>query len=263
MPRVTKRRQLIAAEDVPTVFNDACIRRLATIAKSPPNADIAAWAEGIRDAARIFARETREPSDNALHQEIATLYAAADQRRYDRLQVLFANRTPRARRMLDDRAARPSVRIELPAPDALRDPERRDAACEAIARLCRIGGKIIKGRRRPGGKRSRPAFRPLFHAPEPRPHFPKRQAERNFVMLLQIAWLDTTGMKPAPTARHGSLGPFGRFAQECLRLVGAVDADVVELINELNRQRRDQRVQMAKRRRAERKAKSSLSRNNP
>jgi hypothetical protein len=46
---------------------------------------------------------------------------------------------------------------------------------------------------------------------------------------------------PPRTARNPdvsrALGPFARFAKECLKLAGAGHANVVELINELERQR--------------------------
>jgi hypothetical protein len=59
-------------------------------------------------------------------------------------------------------------------------------------------------------------------------------------MWLQHAWAEATGKMPAQTARHGSrLGPFARFARDCLRLVGAADADIVELMNGLRQRRRE------------------------
>jgi len=110
-----------------------------------------------------------------------------------------------------------------------------------IARLCQFGGGYVEGRRRPAGKQSRPVWDPLIHAPKPQRNFAKRNAERNFVMWLSVAWLEATGVVPSRTARHDDasreVGPFARFSRECLRRVGAPDADIVELINELHRRR--------------------------
>jgi hypothetical protein len=59
--------------------------------------------------------------------------------------------------------------------------------------------------------------------------------------MLQLAWFDATGEKPTAAARHPDesreLGPFASFAKECLRLIGARGADVVELMNTLNKGR--------------------------
>src|SRR5262249_162095 len=87
------------------------------------------------------------------------------------------------------------------------------------------------------GKRSR-EWRPLLYAPELSRHFPKRTAERNFVMWLSMAWLEAVG-RPAPRrAHHFAPGPFARFVQECFRLLGA-HAHAVELINQLADRRRE------------------------
>ena len=51
--RATKSRSIIDLEDVPAVFDDVCVRKLA--AKLPPDADMTALGEGVREAARIFA----------------------------------------------------------------------------------------------------------------------------------------------------------------------------------------------------------------
>jgi hypothetical protein len=239
--RLRKSRSIITYEDVSIVFNDACVAKLAETAKLPPGANMDAFAKGIREAARIFVRDARGPNANALHDEIAELQCAADRRLYDQTAALMERLSPRARAMLAERGARPNLGIRLPSPNAIRDPERSEDACATIARLCGIGGKWVEGRRRPGGQRSRPTWRPLLHAPDKQRRFAKREAERDFVMWLSIAWLDATGAQPSRTARHPDasrdVGPFARFVRKCLRLVGAGDANVVELLNELQRRR--------------------------
>jgi hypothetical protein len=265
---VGKHRSVIALEDAPSVFNDACIRKLAMIAKLPPEADMNAFGAGIKEAARNFAKDARVPTANELQAEIAKLHKAADRQLYGQVADLLESLSPRARVMLSERAdrtarddasassyprvtavgrhgevltraPRPPLRLQLPIPSDLRDEALRKDACDAVARLCRIGGQFVEGRRRPSGKRSRPVSRPFLYAPAPRRNFPRRDAERNFVMLLSIAWREATGEAPSRTARHADksreLGPFARFVCECLRLVGARYADAVELMNELHR----------------------------
>jgi hypothetical protein len=242
-----KKRPVIAIEEVPTALDDAKMAELAKIGKLPPDADKTAFADGVREAARIFAVEARIVTGNDLNHEIGDLLRAAERRRYDEAATLLENLSAESRYLLVDRGARPNIRIELPTPDALCNPERREAACEAIARLCQFGGESVPGRRRPGGKQSRPTWRPLMYAPKPQRNFPKRDAERNFVMWLSMAWLEATGSAPTPTARYGNEGPFARFARECLRLIGAPHADVSERLNELHRRRREMEDRSGKR----------------
>jgi hypothetical protein len=60
-------------------------------------------------------------------------------------------------------------------------------------------------------------------------------------MGLSLAWVEATGLAPSRTARprdaSRDVGPFARFVRECLSLVGAGNADAVELMNELHRRR--------------------------
>jgi hypothetical protein len=233
---VAKLQRPIASEDICHVFNDACVRELAS--ELPAGADLERFGEGVRAAARIYARDARIPTANELRAEIAKLQRAADRERHELVATLIECLTPRAHRLLNAREARPSISIALPSPDLLRDPTERDAACASVARLCEYGGWYVEGRRRPSGKRSRPGWRPLLHAPEPRRHFPKRDAERDFVIWLALAWHGATGKAPPRTADSRNPGPFARVVCKCLRLVGAGHVNAVELINELHRRRR-------------------------
>jgi hypothetical protein len=64
------RPPIIAFEGVANVFNDEQVGKLAKIADLPPGSDLAAFAEGIREAARIYARDARNPNANELHDAI-------------------------------------------------------------------------------------------------------------------------------------------------------------------------------------------------
>jgi hypothetical protein len=242
-----KTRRSIAADDVPRVFDDACIKRLAAIAKLPPGADLTGFAAGVRDAARTYARDASTPTAGEVRDEIAALYRAAEHRQYERAESLRAKLSRQAQAYLKARLSRPgphAAGLKLPTAKALRDPERQEAACEMLAGICRVGGRYIQGRKRP-----------LLHAPVPDKHPAKREAERRFVMNLQSTWFEATGEKPALTARRGVLGPFARLACECLKLVGASHADVVWLTNELQRRRKAVRRKLARIRREQRRRK--------
>jgi len=73
----TRPQGAITTEQVPRIFDDGCIERLAR-GKLPDHADKKRFAESMRVAARIYARDAREPSDNELHAEIAALHKAAE-----------------------------------------------------------------------------------------------------------------------------------------------------------------------------------------
>jgi len=217
------------------IFDDACIDKLADIGRLPPDANRERFAEGVREAARIYARDARTPTDNELHGEVAALYRAAERKRYGEVTTLLEQLSPRARTLLNKRE------VQLPASEDLRDATRQGEACEIVSRLCQCGGGYVEGRGRRSGKRSR-TWRPLLVAPQPRRNYPRRDAERDFVMWLQVTWLEASGKRPPLAANPARLGPFARMAAECLRLVGASHADAVGLTNKLNKRRREMRA---------------------
>jgi hypothetical protein len=243
-----RRARIIRTQDVDVVFDDSCIQRLAKIAKLPAEADLKAFGGAIREAARIYIGDVHVPTANELHAEITCLYKAADGREFLQTAMLWHYLSPEARDLLTDRGARPNVNPELPEAEALLDADQREAACEAIAALCRVGvvtpkpaDADVDGGQQPSDRRRRTP-RTALHAPDPRRHFPKRAAERNLVMWLSIAYLEATGKEPRLTARHANearvLGPFASIVGECLRLLGAETSpykdgvvDPVELIN--------------------------------
>jgi hypothetical protein len=230
----TKSRKPIAAADIQRIFDDACIDKLAAIGRLPAGADRKRFADGVREAARVYARDVRIPTNNQLHAEIAGLYRAADRKECEQVAALLEQLSPKARELLSKRATRLS--LELPAPEVLRGTAQQKT-CDIVLKLCRYGGSYGEGRRRPSGKRSR-TWRPLLVAPQLRRNFPKRDAELNFIMWLQIGWLEATGNRPSLAANPDRRGPFARMVRECLELVGAKHADPVGLINELNERRR-------------------------
>jgi hypothetical protein len=230
----TKSREPVVATDVLRIFDDACINRLADLGRLPEDADRERFAEGVRGAAGIYAREARIPTVNELNADIAALYGAAKRKRCGQIAALLEKLSPQARKLVSKRATRLS--LELPAPEELRDTTQQQKACAAVLRLCQYGGGYVEGRRRPSGKRSK-TWRVLLHAPKRSRNFPKRQAEYDFIMSLQLAWLEATGKPPSLAANAERLSPFARMVRKSLELVGADHADVAGLINELNRRR--------------------------
>jgi len=278
-----KKRQHITAADAPRIFDDACIEELAKIGHLPAGADRQRFADSVREAVRIYARDARKPTATELRAEIAALLRAAERRHYERVAGLIEKLSPQARRLFDARAERPGFEmiiaenerplqperfssaaqrhrirpleeypppppqtdLKMPSPDTLRDPARRDQACKAVEIFCRAGGRYIAGRMRPSGKRSR-TWERLLHAPQPIERPPRLEAELEFAMHLQLAWLEATGKMPSLAANPARLGPFGRMVEECLQLVGgeARHANVAKLLNELNKRRKETRARL-------------------
>jgi hypothetical protein len=231
-------RRPIAADDVPRIFDPECINDLAKLARLPVGTDLDRLLSDVRAAASIYATDVRKPDANKVHHEIEAFYNAALGRQCERAASLRKNLSPEALAWFKARLDRPGPRmagLRLPSARDFLDtgPARRDHACEMVETICRIGGEVVEGRMRRSGKRSRPTFRPLLHAPELRRHFPKRDAELDFVASLARAWETATGKPPARTADRRAPGPFARFVRRCLDLIGATDANAIKLINRL------------------------------
>lgn len=247
---------LIKAQDIEQVFSVECINQLAGACGLPTPIDLGKLREGICVAAHILVRETKLPNSNTISREIKSLHRAADRQHGQAVASLLQNLSPRTMELLESRASR--LRTRLPVSKEVVHKQRGASACMKVARLCSMGGRYEeKGRLRPTGKRSRPPWRPLLYAPQSSTHFAKREAERNFIIWLKLAWLEAANQPPGETADPTKPGPFARFVKKCLKLVGAGHADAVGLINEIARRRRQERHRLARMRRRKRE----LSRN--
>jgi hypothetical protein len=186
----------------------------------------------------MLIRDYNAPNQNELHHKIAALHRTCQRREYDEAARLRKELSQEALQTLRGWGSG-----ELPSTEALQNPNTRDTACGTIAVLCQFGGRLVGDRSRGSEKRSPPDIRPYLRAPRPSRNFLKTEAERIFVIWLSVAWLEATGKRPAATARHADagrkVGPFARLVHECLQLIGIKNADVVELINGLDRRRRD------------------------
>ena len=248
-----KRVRAIPVDAVSAIFNDNCLKQLARDGKLPPGANYPRFARSVRGAVCDFVLAVRAPTSNDLHREIKALHSAADREQYDELANLLDRLSPAARAWLNQRGQRPgwqsiygSQGAKLPTANEVREPTRRKEACTLVRGMCTAGGRIIEGRRRSTGKRSL-SYQTVLDAPTPSRHFSKREAELALITSLQLSFVGATGKMPALTARRGFLGPFARMTQKVFHFAGAAHADVVGLINELNRrrivsERRTQRV---------------------
>jgi hypothetical protein len=224
---IKKTKRAITADDVPCVFDAACIARLADIARLPDRADRQRFADGIREAASTYAEDARKPPANAVDGEIERLYQAASQHEYEQVALLIDALSPEIRQRFETREATPGFQnagLKFPSLETLRDPARRERACEVVRRFCSMGI----------GSRGRPL---LYVSSERIKRPPRREAELRFVMNLRVAWLEAAGEVASATVNPARPGPFARFVRECLKLVLRMDAphaDAVGLINELH-----------------------------
>ena len=219
-----KDRRIPAPEELPRIFDEKFIGRLAETAKLPLHADIPRFAAAILGAARLYVADKAIPSDKAVRDEIKALYSAANRYRYNETATRISKISERTRALMKTRGDR--LALTIPEPEALRDRANQDEACETIVQLLRVGWEYGK---------------PLLYTPEP-PEWepprrkPRRKAEMDFVMWLEVAYLEATGMPPTHMANPDRPGPFARMVQACLRKI-APGANAVERLNELHQGR--------------------------
>jgi hypothetical protein len=211
-----KHRGIPTPKDLPRILDDKFIESLAQKAKLSRAANREMFAATIRDAAHRFVTTMAIPREAATRREISGLYSAADRHIYKETARRIGQLSPETRAFIQKRGNR---RRTIPRPAAFANPARRDKACEIIVRLLRVG--MNRGK-------------PLLHAPRP----PRRNAELDLIMWIEVAYYEATGMKPALTANRQRPGPFARMVQDILNEVAPGGADAVGLLNKLQRRRK-------------------------
>ena len=153
--RKDRRSRMIAEQNIASVFGDGPIRKLGIDCKQLAAADLGILGALVREAAWFFAQEVGIPNANELNEEISDLYRLA-KRTLCAVKPKGPNRLPaktgiaemfeslaKARENLSAEAVErlnSHGNSELPLPNALRDAEQWEAACEAIAACCCLGG---------------------------------------------------------------------------------------------------------------------------
>ncbi len=247
------------ARDVPLAFSDHSIAKLAAETGLPFDAErLPVLAGRIRTRARFYIRDKNDPSDAAVSREITELYWAAYRKQHTKAAKLVQGMSMRTRAFLNKRATK--VALKIPKPSAFLDPGRRDSACETLRQLCSRGGRrdergrwvpilhvptrsithaLVEETKRENAIRAHMGLAPVMI-----PRTPKRQAERDFIMWMQVIYL-SAGRRPPTTARKYEQttndrtlhpgGPFVRFMQRLLDLLGADKVDATGAINELRK----------------------------
>jgi hypothetical protein len=245
------RHSPIAEKEVPTVFTYEVVANLAAEVKLPFIRDMKRFAVGICASVVEYAVHARLPTPNTVHRQIAGLYCAAAGLRYEKAAEMRENMSDAAREIVENRARHMSRGLvvngepaewKLPTPEQLRDPDRRDDACETIRSILSRGGRAKKGSSR--------EYKTTLYGPAPSRAEPRRAAEKAFLMRLQAYYADATECKPPLTAHHDVPGSFAHFAAACLRLMRVPGSDLdydrlglaVQLINDIQRQRKLEKI---------------------
>jgi hypothetical protein len=234
---------LIAISDVEGVFNDEIVKELARTAKLPADTDIAHLAQSIRIAARIFLEakgRLRPPRFRAAIERLYQLNTRAEggADRAARALARAVDAMPEdVRRWLEscDIPGR-----KFPTAEEFLSPATRQSAVERFRLILSYGGRVVAGRKRSGGRRSR-SFKPLLRVPEQIGRGrPRGEAEREFVQWLAVAYVEATGRSPPRTAHYNIdiRGPFSDFVHRCFELVGAPTGNVTRLLNQYGAARR-------------------------
>ena len=266
-------RNPINADAVDNAFNDEFMDGLRKYLPRVNNME--RFTQGVRSAARTYAESARAPSGDEVRDEIDKLLKLANFKRsaanrvtgkkYKKVARKLEGLSKPAHELLRTRAARISRASEpsgaaaaigrdgeiltrkrrglstvaLPEPEDLRDPSRRDRACEIITSLCSTGARIDEQEvefdlHAPG----------VIYEDGVRKRRPKRRAELEFVGALRLIWLEATEDRAARTGNARDPGPFVRFVAVCLQQVGAYNesascAGAAHLISEWERRSKE------------------------
>ena len=239
----TTSRSLIAISDVESVFNDEIVKEWARTLKLPADADIS-FAQSIRSSAINFLKEKDKLNFPQLRAAIERLYQlntraedgndrtaralarAVDAMHADVRQWLLSCNTPHHR--------------NIPTATEILSPLSRQSAVKRFRLILSYGGRVVAGRKRSGGRRSR-SFKPLLKLPEQSKRGrPRGEAEREFVQWLALDYVVATGRPPPRTAHYkiDIRGPFPDFVHRCFELVGAPTGNVTRLLNQYGAARR-------------------------
>ena len=126
----SRSRTPITLDNVPDIFSDHAVSKIATEAKLPQATDIPCLARGIRASAARYASIAREPTPNTIRREIDALVRAAQRRRCDEVARLLVDMSAAARQLLEGRGAR--------IPSSVSPHDQRAASTSRDQRSCEM-----------------------------------------------------------------------------------------------------------------------------
>jgi hypothetical protein len=250
------RRSFIELADVDQIFKEMAINELAKLARLPANSSLSAFADSIRNDARLFIEAKAHLNNPQLRREMGKLYRlirhAPSDERAQQLARTLEGMPVQIREWLA--SCNPEGRtIPSSAEITSVEPATRASSVQQLRLILSYGADVVKkGRKRPSGKRSR-SLRPLLRVHAIRPKSgrkpnegrtykegrPRGDAERAFVRNLGLTYAAATGKRPPYKVDFQGRGPFSKFVHRCFELVGAPGGHVTKLINELGQARRE------------------------
>lgn len=232
-----QRARLISRDDVERVLDDSAIQCLAQAARLPRRADLTRFGRYVRAAVHQYLNDANVPQPSEHRATIDSLArklrdALDDKPGALEAAVAFFEAIPPATRKVLEDVHDPE---NIPTVRDLRDPVHGRKELVRLYGLCHRGAEWKAGRRRPGGKRSRPRLEPLLIGPRVRPGRPSNHAEFVLCTWLAIAYELLAERPPPFQADRRNPGPFVRLVRDVLALAGAADVDAVEMVEAYGR----------------------------
>jgi hypothetical protein len=243
-----QRERLIRLEDVSTVFADeACLAIWDEAYRQRVGAMPMDFPHALRLRVRCYLEMAQRPSRGEVNSAAVELHC----RLYR--AILYKNPDAATEALEAGAGALEEVpqpiRDELdrltpdgiPTPAQLRDPQQGIEKARELLGCCVRGGEIVPGRKRPGGRNSRPKIRLLPRFKQGR-GFPRQEAEALLVRSLAEYWRGfNNGGFPRSWARDLSKpqSPFERLVVGALRRCGVSGVDALGLVRRILNDIRD------------------------
>jgi hypothetical protein len=221
----------------PSKINDVAIAELANIISAPASA-FPRFADNMRETERAFAHAVTKANVRAIREHAKRLWRlceAVEQRGGDQAAdaLACALETLSAEVKSTLLYAR-AEDVSLPLPSAIRNRSTRAGAVVQLRRAVSVGGQMVAGRKRPGGKQSKPTFRPELWVPTSPQGKPKDMAQRELIQNLALAYAEATGRETPRTVNYEPTqrGPFSTYVHRFFALLGESTGNVTDLINQ-------------------------------
>lgn len=224
---MTTRKQLDRLrtfEDVEHLLTPRIMDRLVNTAGVPAE-KAKSFLDDLRNSIRNYLQDAQRPSPGEGRDRIEYLAKTVDQALEDGEEYVEAvvqtitALPPEARSILEAGSG------GLPSANDLRDVRRSREALLLLAGICASGSRVVKGRKRPGGKQSRPTLETEYRGPRVRKGHPGTTNEIFLCASVGQAYLKATDRLPTRWPSPKNRGPFVYLMAEVLDLVDST-ADV-------------------------------------
>jgi hypothetical protein len=223
----------LGGTDIDGVFNEDTIARLAKDIKTQPDA-VTRFGDDVRAAVRAYFAECARTNWKTIGEQIGDLYGLVDRAHRGsepavrRVAARIGLIDQATRNWLERCAHRP---LSFPSSEEILDRRTQKKAIKELRNILSYGQERVKGRKRPGGKRSRPTFQPALRVPKSLRGRPRDLAARELVQQLALTYIEATGRSPPRRVALRSQGPFLRLVRRCFDLAQISAGGVVDLIN--------------------------------